>query len=187
MGKRNNRTDRRGANVTASRSYIKTVQYYKTPSRTRLHVRPSPRTLSTPAADAVLSRVHRRPPQPAADNRFYHPLGRQRPVVTYSGTPSRPKRLHDAPRPVKSHVQKWSTSNRRHSAAVQRATYVANRFGPMIDRQTKAILAFADAKQLPLCSQRKARRQVLHARGIAGGRVRKPTFKSNSKVSCHGA
>lgn len=186
MGKRNNRTDRRGANVTASRSYIKNIHYYN-PSSTRLHVRPSPRTLPTPAADAVLSRVRARPPQPAADNRFYHPLGRQRPLVTYSGTPSRPKRLYDAPRAVKNHVLKWGTSKRRHSAAVQRATFVANRFGPKLDRQTKAILAFADAKQLPLCSKRKARRQVLHARGIAGGRVRKPTFKEHSKVSCHGS
>lgn len=184
MGKRNNRTDRRATNVSASRYIITTTKHYYKPSKTRLHGRPSPRT---PAADAVIRNPPRPPLQPAADNRRYHPLGGNRPVVSYSGTQSHRKRLYDAPRPVKGHVTKWGQSKRSQTRAVQRATFVANRFGPKLDRQTKAILAFHDPHKLPLCDQRKARREVLHARGIAGGRVRKPTFKPNSRISCHGA
>lgn len=176
MGKNNSRRDRRDANVIASRYVIKTKHYYH--QKPRLHVPPSPRT---PVADAIL-RPSSRPPQPLADNRLYHPLGRSRPVVGYSGTQQHRKRLYDAPRALKTTSKTWS--QRRHSAAVQRSVYVANRFGPMLDRQTKAILAFAEPKQIPLCHKRQARKQVLHAKGIAGGRVSKPHYKENSRITC---
>lgn len=53
------------------------------------------------------------------------------------------------------------------------------------DSQTKAILAFAEPDVLPLCIRRKRRKQVLHAKGIAGSRgLRPPRRNSWSEVSC---
>lgn len=36
-----------------------------------------------------------------------------------------------------------------------------------------------------VCERRRVRRRVIHAKGVAGGRVRRPRFNSYSKVSCH--
>lgn len=184
MGRRNKSSDRRGTNVAPSRTYVIKTTYNK-PSHPRLHVRPSPRT---PAADRVL----RRPPpsirQPLSDNRFWHPLGWQKPVVSYSGTQSHRKRLLDTPRPAPGHVLKWKQSKSRPLTRAQsrKLIYQYNRFGPQLDRQTKAIVAFHDPTVIPHCDKRKTRKQVLHARGIAGGRVKKPKFNENSRISCHG-
>lgn len=180
MGRNNSKRARRDNNLVASRNYIrKTVTTYHKP---RLHR--SPITLRTPAADAVLSRV-RRPPSPTiADNRFWHPLEARRPIVRYDGRPTPSLRLYDPPRPISGRVKKWS--QRRHSATVQSRPGPPSRFGPKLDRQTKAILAFVEPKTLPLCTRRLIRKQVLHSKGIAGGQVRPPKFKAHSKVSCHG-
>lgn len=36
----------------------------------------------------------------------------------------------------------------------------------------------------PVCLARKIKREVLHAKGVAGSRVSKPTFTEKSKVRC---
>lgn len=51
--------------------------------------------------------------------------------------------------------------------------------------QTKAIVAFADPHKIPLCIRRKERREVLHAKGVAGGKVRRPGRRNQwSDVKC---
>lgn len=45
--------------------------------------------------------------------------------------------------------------------------------------------AIAQLRQaVDVCSRREARKQVLHAQGVAGARVSKPRYNSNSKVKC---
>lgn len=51
--------------------------------------------------------------------------------------------------------------------------------------QTKAIVAFAEPDKIPLCIRRKERREVLHAKGVAGGKVRRPGRRTQwSDVKC---
>lgn len=51
--------------------------------------------------------------------------------------------------------------------------------------QTKAVLAFAEPDALPLCVRRKVRKQVLHAKGVAGRKgLKRPRFNEWSKVQC---
>lgn len=45
-------------------------------------------------------------------------------------------------------------------------------------------LAFADPRRVDLCKRREDRRRVLHARGAAGGRVRRPRRGPWSDVRC---
>lgn len=58
----------------------------------------------------------------------------------------------------------------------------ANKFRP--SAQTKATIAFQDPKSLPLCTRRAVRKEVLHAKGVAGSKVRKPKRNEWSDVSC---
>lgn len=52
--------------------------------------------------------------------------------------------------------------------------------------QTKATVAFQEPHKLPICIRRKERREVLHAKGVAGSKhLRKPTRNEWSDVSCH--
>lgn len=184
MGRRNSKKERRDNNLVPSRIYVTITQKKQTyrPKQTRLHLLPSPPR--TPAADAYRRLITRPRTPEVADNRFWHPLGVNRPVSRYDGRPAPKTRLYDAPRGLPATNKKWS--QRRNSAAVQSRRAQLSRFGPQLDRQTKAILAFTEPHTLPLCHQRQARKQVLHARGIAGGRVSRPQFKPNSKVSCNG-
>lgn len=52
--------------------------------------------------------------------------------------------------------------------------------------QTKAILAFADPRRVLVCLRRKIRREVLHAKRVAGSGkpMRKPRRNSLSSISC---
>lgn len=52
--------------------------------------------------------------------------------------------------------------------------------------QTKALVAFQEPKKLPLCVRRIQRKQVLHAKGVAGSKKpqNKPHFNEWSDVSC---
>lgn len=51
--------------------------------------------------------------------------------------------------------------------------------------QTKAVLAFAKPSKVMLCVRRESRRQVLHAKGVAGSRgLRRPRFNEFSEISC---
>lgn len=45
-------------------------------------------------------------------------------------------------------------------------------------------LAFAVPKKVAICIRRKERREVLHARGAAGGRVAKPRRNEWSNIKC---
>lgn len=45
---------------------------------------------------------------------------------------------------------------------------------------------FLDAQRVLLCVRRRVRREVMHARGIAGGSVRPPRFNFWSRISCKG-
>jgi len=45
-------------------------------------------------------------------------------------------------------------------------------------------VAFRDATRVVLCVRRQVRRQIIHALGKAGGKVRRPRFNRNSQVSC---
>lgn len=48
-------------------------------------------------------------------------------------------------------------------------------------------LSFADASRVVVCTRRKARREVLHANGVAGRRgLKPPRFNFWSKISCKG-
>lgn len=46
------------------------------------------------------------------------------------------------------------------------------------------VIGFADPRKVEICRRREERRQVLHAKGVAGGRVRKPRRNKWSGVSC---
>lgn len=52
--------------------------------------------------------------------------------------------------------------------------------------QTKAILAFADPRRVLVCLRRRIRREVLHAKRVAGSGkpMRKPRRNSLSSISC---
>lgn len=51
--------------------------------------------------------------------------------------------------------------------------------------QTKATVAFAEPQKLPICIRRETRKQVLHAKGVAGSKgLKKPTRNEWSDVSC---
>jgi len=50
--------------------------------------------------------------------------------------------------------------------------------------QTKAVVAFRAPEAVAVCVRRKMRKEVLHAKGKAGGKVRKPKFNSLSKYRC---
>lgn len=56
------------------------------------------------------------------------------------------------------------------------------RYGP--SAQTKATVAFAEPQKLPLCHRRQTRKEVIHATGKAGGKVRPPKRNEWSDVSC---
>lgn len=51
--------------------------------------------------------------------------------------------------------------------------------------QTKAILAFAEPKKVLVCVRRKRRKEVLHAKGVAGRRgLRRPHRNNWSGIRC---
>lgn len=45
-------------------------------------------------------------------------------------------------------------------------------------------LGFKDPSGVILCVRRKIRKEIIHARGIAGSKVRKPRFNEFSRVRC---
>lgn len=51
--------------------------------------------------------------------------------------------------------------------------------------QTKGLVAFSEPDKLPLCIRRKVRKQVIHAKGVAGSKnLKKPHRNEWSDVSC---
>lgn len=101
------------------------------------------------------------------DRRLFHPEGPARPARTVRGLPAK-VRVSD-PRP---RVQSGLGSS----------------FG---DRWSDAVvpygLTFKDASRVLVCARREQRRQVLHARGVAGSKnLQRPRFNLDSKISCKG-
>jgi len=61
---------------------------------------------------------------------------------------------------------------------------VVDNYGKSIRAQTKAPLRFAIPHKVDLCVRRKTRKQVIHAKGIAGTRTRKPRRNFWSDIKC---
>lgn len=110
---------------------------------------------------------------------------------------------HEAPSPVGGDRRYWNPEDsptyapaRYRSGAP--ATVVISRPSPGPLRQSKALHApiytprvslpssvrFEAPKAVPICVRRKQRKEVLHALGKAGGRVRKPKQSIYSSVRC---
>lgn len=51
-------------------------------------------------------------------------------------------------------------------------------------KQTRAIVAFRQPARVAVCVRRSIRKQVLHAFGVAGGRVGKPRWSDASRQRC---
>jgi len=51
-------------------------------------------------------------------------------------------------------------------------------------KQTKAVIAFKAPEAVAVCVRRKVRKEIMHAMGKAGGKVRKPKHNSLSKYRC---
>lgn len=139
----------------------------------RLHLSPPPKT---PVADSVL-RSRNTPPSPSiADGRVWHPDRSARPALYDSGVPASPNRLVDRAR-----VHSWS---QKKALRPRQGSPSKFRYGPTYQSQTKAVLAFHAPQSVNICKRRSTRKQVIHAKGIAGGRVKKPRFNQWSKYSC---
>lgn len=98
------------------------------------------------------------------DRRTHHPLGSFRPPRTVSGVAAR---VGLAERTVPARARP-SLINRK------------------LRSQTKALVAFQEPNRVVMCIRRKQRRQVLHAKGIAGSRMRMRSPRKNawSSISC---
>lgn len=48
----------------------------------------------------------------------------------------------------------------------------------------RSVLGFKRPEGVAICVRRRERREVLHANGVAGGRVARPRWTSESKISC---
>lgn len=118
-----------------------------------------------------------------ADGRVWHPEGAARPVYDDLQRPVSRVVLRDVPRVLKT-AESPRRSKKRGSKPRSRAQAILNRFGPNLDRQTKAIVAFADPRRIPLCIARSVRTRVLHAFNRVGAGNKRPRFRPNSGVSC---
>ncbi|UIW10385.1 hypothetical protein [Flyfo microvirus Tbat2_144] len=179
MAKRDNKRVRRDDSFV-SRSYTR-------PDFSRSRDLHDPSSSPPPSLVRVSPRpvVYRAPTPAIADNRFYHPLGDARSVYTYSGQPARVSRLYDAPRPLPTRTF-VSGGKKAAPSVVRRKAAVFNRFGPNLDRQTRAIPAFSEPVRVPICRQRQVRKEVLHAFRVAGrsGGIRKPRYTAHSQLTC---
>lgn len=46
------------------------------------------------------------------------------------------------------------------------------------------VVRFANPSRVAVCARRQIRKEVIHANGVAGGRVRPPTYNEASHISC---
>lgn len=100
------------------------------------------------------------------DRRTFHPLGRFRP-----------------PRLVNGVAAQVGLVNRGKPSV---ASPSLSKFNRSLRSQTKALVAFQEPDRVVMCLRRKQRREVLHAKGIAGSkmRFRAPRRTPFSEVSC---
>lgn len=77
----------------------------------------------------------------------------------------------------------WHPDNRmmRPVAATVRSAkrIIVNPVGPLT-----APLRFADPRRVVVCIRRAIRKRIMHAKGVAGGRVRRPKRTPWSSISC---
>lgn len=72
-------------------------------------------------------------------------------------------------------------ATRRSVTQIEAKQYQATR----LNRQTKATLVFNGPESIPLCVRRRRRKQVLHAKGVAGSKnLKKPHRNFWSAISC---
>lgn len=81
--------------------------------------------------------------------------------------------------PPQSDLRRWSPSVSPVRRSGKAASVRPVDRGPNPDRWS-----FVHPETVAVCVRRKSRKQVLHARGIAGGPVRKPRRSRFSKVRC---
>lgn len=100
------------------------------------------------------------------DRRIFHPDAEIRPARTLRGLPARSRVVSD-PRPI-----------------------VQSGLGSSFGERFSAVpysLGFQNPSRVSICVRRYTRRQVLHAKGVAGSRgLRPPRFGYYSKISCKG-
>lgn len=104
----------------------------------------------------------------------------RRPVTSYLPNFSKPLTLYEDRR-------------RFHPSGVKAPAYALPRSSSRLvvvdypgrpGRQTKATVSFKKPRDVTICVRREERKQVLHAKGVAGGRVRPPRRSEYSDVSC---
>lgn len=101
------------------------------------------------------------------DRRTWHPLGPYRPAKSFNKF---------------NHRLVYPESNNRN--ARQKESY-SNQYSPKL-RYPSHKIGFEEPHKVLVCVRRTIRREVLHARGIAGSsrRQRVPVFSEYSKISC---
>lgn len=89
------------------------------------------------------------------------------------------RRQHEPGRsPLRRDVRQFAVGRPARLALVEKPTQRQPSY-------TKALVAFAEPNKLPLCVRRGVRKEVLHAKGVAGSRnLNKPTRNQWSDVSC---
>lgn len=108
-----------------------------------------------------------------SDRRMWHPLGRNRPAVTTSGIPA-------TPTDVSVYTPNWEklmTPPRKIDWRPKFANQLKN---------APWWYGFANADKVVICLERKIRREVMHALGIAGksGNQKTPHYGPYSRVRC---
>lgn len=87
------------------------------------------------------------------------------------------RRHYPGPSPFKRPIQQFTVGRAARLHIIQDHRYSA-------PSQTKGRIAFKEPHKLPICIRRQQRKQVLHAKGVAGGKVGKPHRNEWSDVSC---
>lgn len=128
-----------------------------------------PRLLIVPPRPTppVVRRVFRSPVlRQLEDRRTFHPAGVNRPAAGFF-----------MPR----HRLRVSTPRRPVTVATAPGLGVSpspETFSPPIG------IGFVAPRQVAVCIRRKVRKEVIHAKGFAGGRVRKPRRSTYSEITC---
>lgn len=162
MAKRKSNRSRRDTNVVATRRVHAPRPSLRHPAVTIAPVR----SVTPPSVGTV------------RDGRVWHPEGEARPAYDILERPVPIRRLVDRPKPTTS----WSQAKSPRKAAQARSSI--NRYGPSHQMQTKALVAFERPPVTDVCTRRQERKRVLHAKGKAGGLVKRPRRSKWSSFSC---
>lgn len=99
------------------------------------------------------------------DRRTFHPAGRQRPAAGFFMARHRLRVVNTA---------------RASTAPYLGDSPSTETFSPVVPIG----VGFVAPRQVAICIRRKSRREVMHAKGYAGGKVRRPTRNEYSGVIC---